>query len=597
MRRQLTFKEIFFLSFGGQSPLLSLLTYGAVALSLGGYLAPIILLIATLIVLANGMVVQRLSRRFTSAGGYYTYALHLLSERMGFQTGWMYLFYSVLFGSAYVLGAVYVINYVLGIPTIAVALAISLPASAFLILGIRPSAKYALFSGMIEIGVMLAFFGTSVYLAHGTFYVPTAPPSDIGAGRFALAILFAMGIPTGFGAIAPMSGEVVNAAKVVGRAAVAVIVSGGVFAALVVYGMVDLLVYKNVPIATSGLAILSIVTDYFAGYSKYFVAAFLLGALSDGVLAMLSFSTATSRTIYKMGTDGTLPSSFSRLSRGQPMAANVLTAAVVLGVCITALLSTTAATAFIALGTVSVLGGLFIHLAANFSLLRVGIRHARRLLGKGAELYGALRGAALELLLSLAAATITALELVFSATSTSLVYVTIFLTWIVVGYILMDVREIVFRTPFLHSPEGVGRMDELNVMQVRSALPDVTVGLEDTVRSAVDRCLQTDSAGAVVLNGQRPVAVFLLRDAMMLGDSEMSIKVRWGPLSSLVRVNENTRVPKIAELFRNTDAPIIAIVDRDGNFKGTVQEREIVRRFMAPSDGGGSEVRRSVDST
>ena len=115
LKRQLSFRDVFFLSFGGSSPLLSLLTYGAIALSLGGYLAPIILLAGALVVLVNGLVVQRLSKRFTSSGGYYTYAIHSLSERAGFQTGWMYLYYSILFGAAYVIGAVYVINFVFGI--------------------------------------------------------------------------------------------------------------------------------------------------------------------------------------------------------------------------------------------------------------------------------------------------------------------------------------------------------------------------------------------------------------------------------------------------------------------------------------------------
>ena len=87
IKRQLSFSDVFFLSFGGQSPLLSLLTYGAVALSLGGYFAPVIILIGTAVVLVNGLVVNRLSKRFTSLGGYYTYAMNLLSERFGFQTG------------------------------------------------------------------------------------------------------------------------------------------------------------------------------------------------------------------------------------------------------------------------------------------------------------------------------------------------------------------------------------------------------------------------------------------------------------------------------------------------------------------------------
>ena len=38
--RHLTFRDLFFLSFGGMSPLLSILTYGAFAYTLAGYDAP-----------------------------------------------------------------------------------------------------------------------------------------------------------------------------------------------------------------------------------------------------------------------------------------------------------------------------------------------------------------------------------------------------------------------------------------------------------------------------------------------------------------------------------------------------------------------------
>jgi amino acid transporter len=69
LRRQLTFGDVFFLSFGGSSPLLSLLTYGAVGLLLGGYLSPIILVAGTMIVLVNGLIVQRMASRFTTFMG------------------------------------------------------------------------------------------------------------------------------------------------------------------------------------------------------------------------------------------------------------------------------------------------------------------------------------------------------------------------------------------------------------------------------------------------------------------------------------------------------------------------------------------------
>ncbi len=247
------------------------------ALSLGGYFAPIIILIGAAVVLVNGLVVQRLSKRFTSFGGYYTYAIHLLSERFGFQTGWMYLYFSILFGSAYVIGAVYVINYVFGISPVIIALAITIPAFIFLIFGIKPSATYAVIAGVIEIIVLLAFFLFSIYFSHNSFYSPISFPgaTNLSAGQLALAVVFAMGIPLGYSAIAPISGEVISAEKVVGRTMISVIIIGGSLAAIFIYGLINLLVSNGVNIYSvssgSGLLVINLVNTYFGGFGKYFV--------------------------------------------------------------------------------------------------------------------------------------------------------------------------------------------------------------------------------------------------------------------------------------------------------------------------------------
>ncbi|MCL4444660.1 MAG: amino acid permease, partial [Candidatus Thermoplasmatota archaeon] len=79
LKRSLGLRDVFFLSFGGMSPLLSLLTYGAVALEYGGPLAPLIMIIGMLLVLVNGLVVMQLSKRFRTTGGYYTYAFQALT--------------------------------------------------------------------------------------------------------------------------------------------------------------------------------------------------------------------------------------------------------------------------------------------------------------------------------------------------------------------------------------------------------------------------------------------------------------------------------------------------------------------------------------
>jgi len=44
-------------------------------------------LVATFVVLFNGLVIYFLSARFKRGGGYYTYALYSLTSRLGFNTG------------------------------------------------------------------------------------------------------------------------------------------------------------------------------------------------------------------------------------------------------------------------------------------------------------------------------------------------------------------------------------------------------------------------------------------------------------------------------------------------------------------------------
>jgi amino acid transporter len=72
-----------------------------------------------------------------------------------------------------------------------------------------------------------------------------------------------MGIPLGYSAIAPISGEVINAEKVVGRTMISVIIIGGSLAAVFIYGLINLLVANGVNIYSvssgSGLVVINLV--------------------------------------------------------------------------------------------------------------------------------------------------------------------------------------------------------------------------------------------------------------------------------------------------------------------------------------------------
>src|SRR3954470_2757452 len=56
--------------------------------------APLAYLIGFVIVLALGMCLVQLAKRFPSAGGYFTYVSRTVGPRSGFLTGWLFAFYS-----------------------------------------------------------------------------------------------------------------------------------------------------------------------------------------------------------------------------------------------------------------------------------------------------------------------------------------------------------------------------------------------------------------------------------------------------------------------------------------------------------------------
>ncbi|MCL4356859.1 MAG: amino acid permease [Candidatus Thermoplasmatota archaeon] len=585
LKRHLSFRDVFFLSFGGMSPLLSLLTYGAVALSYGGLIAPIIIVLGTMLVLVNGLVVMQLSKRFRTSGGYYTYAFQALSDRVGFSTGWVYLFYALLFGMAYVTGAVYVVSIIFGFPIYLTLLGIVLPASVFLILGIKPSATYAIYTGIAEICLILAIVGISFYIGGGSAYLPDPISYHISGSALALGILFAMGIPTGYGAIAPISGEVKNPEKVVGRSAISVILAGGLLASLFIYAISNLLIQtgSSFPSGTSSLPIVSIILGKFSVYSRYLAFGITIAAINDGILAILSFGAAASRTMFRMGYDRAFPTIFAKKLKNQPIVSNVAVSLVITVFPLIMFLYLPISSSFIILGTIASLGGLFIHIMAGTSLLRIGLRRGKRLVIRGTKNFLGILNDYREAFLAGIASLITAIELIYSAYSTKLVYATLFLLWIVAGYVVLDIRDVVMKAPYISRlTKGeisvAEKFKDLTSLKIRSALPDVSVSVDDSLKSAVRKCISLDAQGAVVIdNSSIPVGTLTLRDVFMLSDSELErISVRNWWLDRPVLVRNDTGVLDIIKIFKETGIPILCIVDDDGKFSGTVREREVI---------------------
>ncbi|MEM4884722.1 MAG: APC family permease, partial [Saccharolobus sp.] len=182
-KSKLTFKDLFFMSFGGQAPFISLLTFGTVMIALVGTSGSFAMLIATLTVLFNGLVIYFLTKRFKRGGGYYVFAYYSLTSRLGLNTGWNYILYALSYGGTLLTGGAYVLYSIIStylpyhLPEILLyqwfyTLIVSILASALLLAGVKVSAKYAMIMSIIEIFIIIFLSVYFLYESHWYFYNP-----------------------------------------------------------------------------------------------------------------------------------------------------------------------------------------------------------------------------------------------------------------------------------------------------------------------------------------------------------------------------------------------------------------------------------------
>jgi len=421
-KREIGLRDLVFLSLGGQSPFLSVLVYGAVALQSAGFFGPIAITLGTFLVLLNGMVIYKLSTKFTSEGGYYTYAYYSLTKRLGFETGWAYLLYSSFYGVAYSLGGAYVLSAVLPISPLYSLVAILGISSLLALLGKSPSFKYAIIAATIEIvmlgSIALSFLSTT----HFTFYNPFShiPPLD----TLGYAILFGSSIPTGYGSIAPLSGEVKDPKKTVPRAIITVILLGGLLAVLDIYAIGDHVLFYHLDI--QNLNILSLIINRFGLVTLVFV---LFAASNDAILATLTFIFSTSRTVFAMASHGFFPSSLAKLKGNEPFNANVATiiAFWVIALSSVAVFGFNVGDAFEYVALISLFASAYVHLAADFSLAKISLKRLRRRRS--------------QLALALGAVVFTIITIITSALTSPAFAVDTFLLWLIAGFLVAEIID------------------------------------------------------------------------------------------------------------------------------------------------------------
>ncbi|WP_252897015.1 APC family permease [Metallosphaera hakonensis] len=306
--------EVFFLSFGGQSPFISLIAFGTVMLSYVGSNAAFAMIVTTLLVMVNASVVYSLSKRFNKGGGYYTYALHALTSDLGITTGWMYILYSLAYGGTLMIGGVYVLNLLTGLDPFYLTLIVGMLASGIVIAGVKISAKYAVAVGILEI---IAILGISIFFMYENgfrFYDPV--PAQFPSG-LPEAILFGIGIPSGYSSIVSYPEEIENAGKTVSKISILVPLIGGGLATFFFYSLATL---------SFNTSLVDLLLSKFGIIGGIAISAI---ALSDAVLGGIAYLLAGSRTLYNMSKNGHLVYVLAKEYKGQPKAAEILVSVLV----------------------------------------------------------------------------------------------------------------------------------------------------------------------------------------------------------------------------------------------------------------------------
>ena len=373
------------------APAIAAFFFTQTIVSFAGGHAPLAYLIGFIVVLALGMCLVQLAKRFPSAGGYYTYVSRTLGPRLGFLTGWVYALYSpIVAGPALAflgsilegeLSSYYHVTWfhwwmmvIVGLPLIALAG----------YLGISLSVRTIVIVGAMEFLIVLAL-GLSGLVSPGpggftfsSFSYGFNPGSIATSSGFALAIVFTVQGLTGWEAAVPLAEETRDPKRNVPRATMWSIAIIGVMLVIVIWGQV-------IGWGTTGLSKLisspelpALTISHRVWGSLWWLA--LIAMFTSVFGASLACQNVATRMWYGMGRSGVLPTAFGRVhpTRKTPTLAvtTQFVLSAILGLPLVFWLG--AGEVFIlTLGFVLVIAVIFIYVVANLGVVRYYWREER----------------------------------------------------------------------------------------------------------------------------------------------------------------------------------------------------------------------------
>ncbi|MGC8676199.1 MAG: APC family permease [Candidatus Micrarchaeia archaeon] len=317
-------------------------------------------LIAAFASVFTGFSFAELAHLYASEGGNYEYSKEVLGNYFGFIAGIVWIFASVVSGSAIALSFAGYFSALFGIKVseVLIATLLIVVLSAINYFGIKRSAETATLLILINLAVLAFFVLVGIFFIKPSNYVPVFPK---GIGSMFVASAFVFFAYTGFARVTMLGEEIKEPKKTIPRAILYSIVISMAVYAVVMLVLIGIVPYGKISASSSPLAS----ALFIATKKPWFGYVISVGALIATFDVDLAMILGLSRVLFAMSRDKAIPPVFSRLNKYSVPHFAIITS----GIVMVAML----AFAFKEIVSMSNAGSLFSYTLANVAAAKLAI--------------------------------------------------------------------------------------------------------------------------------------------------------------------------------------------------------------------------------
>jgi amino acid transporter len=289
-----------------------------------GLAAPVVYIIAFVLVFMIATTIGQLAKEIPSAGGFSTYVSRALHPFGGFLTGWVFILW---FPPAATILASYFCNAILEpelksqwgitIPWWIATIAILLVAVIIVQRGIGISTRTLVGLGLLEIAIVLALAITAIFSpgSGGFSAAPLNPGNASSAQGLYLGVVFSIFAFSGWEAVTPVAEETQNPRRNTPRALLGAVTVLGVFFAITSWLFIVGLGVNNVNsiIGSTANPVFTLANRLWGGAWIILILALLNSVIAVSVACFA----AGSRMFYALGRAGALPRGLARVNARQ----------------------------------------------------------------------------------------------------------------------------------------------------------------------------------------------------------------------------------------------------------------------------------------